>query len=67
MAEHLHALTDGILKASETLRYINGILSHRVIGYLKEGGFTSSLEKLPKGRPHEYSLVDSFQRGAGVQ
>jgi len=69
MAEHLHVLTDGILKASETLRYINGILSHRVIGYLKEGGFTSSLEKLrvaPKGRRHEYSLVDHHSNAVPV-
>ncbi|HTG61847.1 MAG TPA: hypothetical protein VMG63_20855 [Terriglobia bacterium] len=61
MPEHLHVLADGILQASETLRYINGILSRRVIGYLKEGGFTTSLEKLrgaPRGRGHEYSLVD---------
>ena len=61
MHEHLHAVADGTLKPSETLRYINGILSHRVIGYLKEGGFTASLEKLrsaAKGRGHEYSLVD---------
>ena len=34
MPEHLHVLADGILQASETLRYINGILSRRVIGYL---------------------------------
>ena len=61
MPEHLHVLADGILQASETLRYINGILSRRAIGYLKEGGFTTSLEKLrgaPRGRGHEYSLVD---------
>jgi len=61
MPEHLHVLVDGALKASETLRYINGILSRRVIGYLKEGDFTTSLEKLrvaPKGQGHEYSLVD---------
>jgi REP element-mobilizing transposase RayT len=61
MLEHLHVLADGALKASETLRYINGILSRRVIGYLKEGDFITSLEKLsvaPKGRGHEYSLVD---------
>jgi len=69
MAEHLHALADGTLKGSETLRYINGILSHRVIGYLKEGGFTISLEKLrgaPKGRGHEYSLVDHHSNALPV-
>ena len=61
MPEHLRVLADATLQASETLRYINGVLSHRVIVYLKEGGFTISLEKLrgaPKGRRHQYSLVD---------
>jgi REP element-mobilizing transposase RayT len=69
MPEHLHALTGGTLKASETLRYINGILSHRVIGYLKEGGSTASLDKLraaPKGRGHEYSLVDHHSNALPV-
>jgi putative transposase len=61
MPEHVHALAEGAVHASEILRYINGILSRRVIGYLREGGFRTSLEKLrgaPKGRGHEYSLVD---------
>jgi putative transposase len=61
MPEHLHVLAGGELRASETLRYVNGIVSRRVIGYLKDGDFSSSLEKLraaPKDRGHEYSLVD---------
>src|SRR5215470_1584643 len=63
MADHLHLIiiTDGARKPSETLRFINGIAGHRVIGYLKEGGYTSSLEKLretKKTRGHEYSLWD---------
>jgi REP element-mobilizing transposase RayT len=69
MPVHLHALTDGTLHASETLRYINGILSRRVIGYLKEGGFVTSLEKLrraPKSRGHEYSLVDHHSNALPV-
>ena len=33
MPEHVHVLTDGALKGSETLRYVNGILSHRVIEF----------------------------------
>jgi len=69
MPEHLHALADGTLKASETLRYVNGILSHRVIEFLREGGFTSSLEKLRSGRKvrgHEYSLVDHHSSGLPV-
>jgi hypothetical protein len=50
-------------------RYINGILSRRVLGYLKKGGFTKSLEKLrtaPKSRGHEYSLVDHHSNALPV-
>jgi REP element-mobilizing transposase RayT len=43
MPDHLHVVADGTLKASDTLRYLNGILSHRVIAFLKESGFMTSL------------------------
>ena len=69
MPDHLHALADETLKASQTLRYVNGILSHRIIQFLKEGGYTISLEKLRsarKGRGHEYSLVDHHSNGLPV-
>ena len=69
MPDHLHAIADGTLMASETLRYVNGILSHRVIEYLKQGGFTSSLEKLritQKEDRHSYSLVDHHSSGSPV-
>jgi REP element-mobilizing transposase RayT len=69
MPQHLHALADGRLKPSGTLRYLNGILSHRVIEFLKEGGFTTSLEKLrgaAKGRRHEHSLVDHHSSAVPV-
>ena len=69
MPDHLHVLADETLKASGTLRYLNGILSHRVIEFLREGGFTTSLEKLrgaAKGRRHEYSLVDHHCNGLPV-
>lgn len=69
MPDHLHLLTDGALRPSETLRYVNGILSRRVLGYLKEGLFTKSLEKLrtaPKGRGHAYSLVDHHSNALPV-
>jgi putative transposase len=61
MPDHLHLITDGARKPSDTLRFINGIASHRVVGYLKEGGYTASLEKLrdrKKARGHRYSLWD---------
>jgi putative transposase len=61
MPDHLHVVTDGALKPSDTLRFVNGISGHRVIGYLKENKFTSSLAKLrdaPKTRGHSHSLWD---------
>ncbi len=61
MPDHLHVITDGARKPSDTLRYLNGIASHRVIGHLKERGYQSSLEKLRdqrKARRHEHSLWD---------
>jgi putative transposase len=61
MPDHLHVITDGTRKPSDTLRFINGIVSHRAIGYLKQNNFTTSLAKLreaKKARRHEYSLWD---------
>ncbi|MHB8653345.1 MAG: REP-associated tyrosine transposase [Terriglobia bacterium] len=61
MPDHLHLITDGAIKTSETLRFINGISGHRVISYLKEKNYTTSLAKLrnaKKDRGHQYSLWD---------
>lgn len=61
MPDHLHVITHGALKPSETLRYINGISSHRIISYLKENSYTASLTKLRdarKARGHTHSLWD---------
>jgi putative transposase len=69
MPDHLHVLTDGALRASETLRYINGILSRRVLGYLKDGSFRASLEKLrstPRKQGPSYSLVDHHSNALPV-
>ncbi|HYE72443.1 MAG TPA: transposase, partial [Blastocatellia bacterium] len=49
MPDHLHLLTDSTRKPSEVLRYIKGIVSHRVIEYLKAKGYESSLAKLRIG------------------
>lgn len=46
MPDHYHVVTCSRRKASEVLRYLNGISARRVINYLKEEGFTSSLYKL---------------------
>ena len=59
MSDHYHLITDGKRKPSEVLRYTNGISARRVINYLKENNYTSSLEKLrqeTKKREYKYSL-----------
>ena len=61
MPDHLHALIGSQRKPSEVSRYVNGISGHRVINYLKEKGFYSSLQKLQResgNRQHKYSLWD---------
>jgi len=61
MPDHLHLITEGALKPSDTLRFVNGISSHRLISYLKENNYTISLGKLrdaKKARGHTYSLWD---------
>jgi putative transposase len=59
MPDHYHIITDSNRKISEVLRYLNGVTARRVIDYLKENNFTSSLEKLrqeTKKREYKYSL-----------
>jgi putative transposase len=59
MPDHMHLLTDSPRKPSEVLRYIKGITAHRVIEYLKEKNYESSLRKLLHEewkRRHRYSL-----------
>ncbi len=59
MPDHLHSITDTSRKPSEILRFVNGIVSRRVIDYLKEKNFQSSLEKLRheiKLQNYRYSL-----------
>jgi putative transposase len=59
MPDHLHAITDSILKPSKVLQYINGIISRRVIDHLKAGGHNASLRKLQResgAHGHRYSL-----------
>lgn len=61
MPDHLHALIGSERKPSEVLRYVNGIAARRIIDYLKEFEFESSLRKLRRDsghRQHKYSLWD---------
>lgn len=59
MPDHYHIITDSNRKISEVLRYFNGITAKRVIDYLKENDFHSSLIKLrqeTKKRNYKHSL-----------
>ncbi|MBC8032041.1 MAG: transposase [Pyrinomonadaceae bacterium] len=61
MPDHLHTITDSALSSGETLRFINGIISRRVINYLQQQGYESSLQKLKRKTQksdHHYSLWD---------
>ena len=46
MLEHLHLVTDSAKSTKETHRFINGIISRRVLDHLQASGHTTSLEKL---------------------
>jgi putative transposase len=61
MPDHLHVITDSARSSSDTLRFINGIIGRRVIDYLKQHGYQSSLKKLQqevKAQRYQYSLWD---------
>lgn len=59
MQDHVHALVRAEKSMSETIRLINGISARRIIQYLSEGGYESSLFKLRgevRGRNHKHSV-----------
>ena len=59
MPDHVHLLADAPQKPSKVLQYIKGIVGHRVIEYLKERHYESSLRKLRHAdwkRRHRFSL-----------
>jgi REP-associated tyrosine transposase len=61
MTDHLHAIVGSELKPSKVLQYVNGIVAHRVIGFLKTNGHELSLKKImdiKKDREYKYSLWD---------
>jgi putative transposase len=61
MPDHLHLISDGEEKPAKVLQFVNGIVSRRVINFLKEHGHDSSLKKLQHEeyrRGHKYSLWD---------
>jgi putative transposase len=59
MPDHLHVITDGRRKSAEVLPFLNGIISRRVIDYLKENNYQASLAKLriqEQERGYKYTL-----------
>lgn len=61
MLDHLHVVTDSEIKARVIFRFINGIISRRIIDFLKQGNYSASLQKLRRQddrRGHKYSLWD---------
>ena len=59
MPDHLHLLTDCPKTSADVLRCVKGITARRVIDYLKEHDYQSSLAKLRHEewkRKHSYSL-----------
>jgi REP element-mobilizing transposase RayT len=59
MPDHLHLLTDCPNTSAKILRYMKGLIGRRVIDYLKEQGYESSLAKLRHEqwkRKHAHSL-----------
>ena len=61
MPDHMHQVTDSFLSVARTLQFVNGITSRRIIGYLKEQDYESSLKKLrhqTRERRYSHSLWD---------
>jgi putative transposase len=60
MPDHYHIVTDNGRKPSDVLRFLNGISARRIINYLKENNFETSLNKLRKQQPgkndYQYSV-----------
>src|SRR6267142_4618600 len=59
MPDHLHLITDQPNTSADVLRYVKGITGRRVIDYLKQNEFKSSLSKLTHEqwkRRHTHSL-----------
>lgn len=46
MLDHLHLVTDSLVKSKDIHRFVNGNISRKVIDHLKEKGHAESLQKL---------------------
>ena len=59
MVDHIHLITDNAKSISDTLRFTNGITARRVIDFLKQNSYETSLAKLriqARDREHKYSV-----------
>src|SRR5262249_5334541 len=57
MYDHIHLITDNSRSISDTLKFTNGIVAHRIINHLKENDYAESLLKLRiqmRNRKHKY-------------
>jgi REP element-mobilizing transposase RayT len=69
MPDHIHLITDSARSISDVLRFTNGISAKRVIDYLKENNFESSLKKLrqqEKNRSHKHSLWEHHSNAFSI-
>jgi REP element-mobilizing transposase RayT len=61
MLDHLHLVTNSKRSTGETHRFVNGIISRRILDHLEEAGHRESLEKLrisERSDGWKYSLWD---------
>ena len=61
MPDHTHVVTDNAREMKDALRFLNGISAKRVIDYLKEKGYESSLAKLriqERENKHKHSVYE---------
>jgi len=61
MLDHTHLLTDNAREIKEVLRFMNGISAKRIVDYLKNKGFESSLAKLriqERENKHKHSVYE---------
>ncbi len=69
MPDHMHLITDSSRSITDSLRYFNGISARRVIDYLKDREYFTSLEKLrtnDRSRNHTYSLWDAHPNSFSI-
>jgi REP element-mobilizing transposase RayT len=59
MPDHFHLISDSARSSADTLRFINGIMSHNVIAHLKEKGYESSFRNCDRKPSHGNTAIHS--------